>query len=85
MTALVAKLKALPAGADAEAIQNEVFMEWVVPRASGNCSGPGSRRSMRCCWPEPGPCFESSFTAIFGIDRTVALIERALAGDLVGA
>ena len=31
-----------------------------------------------------GPRF-GSFVAIFGIDRTVALIERALAGDLVAA
>jgi len=31
-----------------------------------------------------GPRF-GSFAAIFGIDRTVALIERALAGELIAA
>jgi len=31
-----------------------------------------------------GPRF-GSFVAIFGVDRTVGLIERALAGDLVAA
>ena len=40
---------------------------------------------MRCCWARAkGPRF-GSFTAIFGVDRTVALIERALAGELAGA
>jgi lysyl-tRNA synthetase class 1 len=83
MTALVAKLKALPAGADAEAIQNEVF-------EVGKAAGFEPLRAWFSALYEvllgqsQGPRF-GSFTAIFGIDRTVALIERALAGELVAA
>jgi len=83
MTALVAKLKALPAGADAEAIQNEVF-------EVGKDAGFEPLRAWFSALYEvllgqsQGPRF-GSFTAIFGVDRTVALIERALAGELVAA
>jgi lysyl-tRNA synthetase class 1 len=81
MTELVAKLKALPANADAEAIQNEVF-------EVGKAAGFEPLRAWFSALYEvllgqsQGPRF-GSFTAIFGIDRTVALIERALAGELV--
>jgi lysyl-tRNA synthetase class 1 len=80
MTALVAKLKALPAGADAEAIQNEVF-------EVGKAAGFEPLRAWFSALYEvllgqsQGPRF-GSFTAIFGVQRTVALIERALAGEL---
>jgi lysyl-tRNA synthetase class 1 len=83
MEALVAKLKALPAGADAEAIQNEVF-------EVGKDAGFEPLRAWFGALYEvllgqsQGPRF-GSFTAIFGVDRTVALIERALAGELVAA
>ncbi|MEW5683793.1 MAG: lysine--tRNA ligase [Pseudomonadota bacterium] len=81
MEALVAKLKALPAGADAEAIQNEVF-------EVGKDAGFEPLRAWFSALYEvllgqsQGPRF-GSFVAIFGIDRTVALIEKALAGELV--
>ncbi len=83
MLALVQKLKALPAGADAEAIQNEVF-------AVGKDAGFEPLRAWFTALYEvllgqsQGPRF-GSFAAIFGVDRTIALIERALAGDLVSA
>ncbi|MBU1375845.1 MAG: lysine--tRNA ligase [Alphaproteobacteria bacterium] len=83
MTALVAKLKALPAGADAEAIQNQVF-------EVGKDAGFEPLRTWFSALYEvllgqsQGPRF-GSFTAIFGVDRTVDLIERALAGDLLAA
>ena len=81
MLSLVAQLKALPAGADAEAIQNEVF-------AVGKDAGFEPLRLWFTALYEvllgqsQGPRF-GSFAAIFGVDRTVALIERALAGELV--
>jgi lysyl-tRNA synthetase class 1 len=83
MEALVAKLKALPAGADAEAIQNEVF-------EVGKDAGFEPLRAWFGALYEvllgqsQGPRF-GSFTAIFGVDRTIALIERALAGELAAA
>ena len=83
MEALVAKLKALPAGADAEAIQNEVF-------EVGKAAGFEPLRAWFSALYEvllgqsQGPRF-GSFVAIFGVDRTIALIERALAGELAGA
>jgi lysyl-tRNA synthetase class 1 len=83
MQALVAKLKHLPAGADAEAIQNEVF-------EVGKAAGFEPLRAWFSALYEvllgqsQGPRF-GSFVAIFGVDRTIALIERALAGELVAA
>lgn len=83
METLVAKLKALPPGADAEAIQNEVF-------EVGKAAGFEPLRAWFSALYEvllgqsQGPRF-GSFVAIFGIDRTVDLIERALAGELVSA
>ena len=83
MTELAARLKALPAGADAEAIQNEVF-------EVGKAAGFEPLRTWFAALYEvllgqsQGPRF-GSFTAIFGIERTVALIDRALAGELAAA
>jgi len=83
MEALVGKLKALPAGADAEAIQNEVF-------EVGKAAGFEPLRAWFSALYEvllgqsQGPRF-GSFVAIFGVDRTVQLVERALAGELVSA
>ncbi|CAN5713721.1 lysine--tRNA ligase [soil metagenome] len=83
MEDLVARLKALPAGADAEAIQNEVF-------EAGKAGGFEPLRLWFTALYEvllgqsQGPRF-GSFAAIFGLDRTIALIERGLAGGLVAA
>ena len=83
MADLVARLKALPAGADAEAIQNEVF-------EAGKAAGFEPLRLWFTALYEvllgqsQGPRF-GSFAAIFGLDRTIALIERGVAGELVAA
>jgi lysyl-tRNA synthetase class 1 len=83
MEALVARLRTLPAGADAEAIQNEVF-------EVGKDAGFEPLRAWFSALYEvllgqsQGPRF-GSFTAIFGIERTIALIERALVGELTNA
>jgi lysyl-tRNA synthetase class 1 len=81
MEALVEKLRALPAGADAETIQNEVF-------EVGKAAGFEPLRAWFSALYEvllgqsQGPRF-GSFVAIFGVERTIQLIEKALAGDLV--
>lgn len=81
MEDLVARLRALPAGADAEAIQNEVF-------EVGKAAGFEPLRAWFGALYEvllgqsQGPRF-GSFVAIFGIERTIQLIDRALAGELV--
>jgi lysyl-tRNA synthetase class 1 len=81
MEALGARLKALPAQADAETIQNEVF-------EVGKAAGFEPLRAWFSALYEvllgqsQGPRF-GSFVAIFGIERTVELIERAVAGELV--
>ena len=83
MADLAARFRALPAGADAEAIQNEVF-------EAGKAAGFEPLRTWFTALYEvllgqsQGPRF-GSFAAIFGLDRTVALIEQALAGDLAKA
>ncbi|MFZ5719855.1 MAG: lysine--tRNA ligase [Pseudomonadota bacterium] len=83
MEALVDKLRTLPAGADAEAIQNEVF-------EVGKAAGFEPLRLWFAALYEvllgqsQGPRF-GSFVAIFGVDRTIALIESALAGELARA
>jgi len=78
MADLLVKLKAMPAGAaDAELIQNEVF-------EVGKTHGFDPLRAWFQALYEvllgqsQGPRF-GSFAAIFGIDRTVALIEEKLA------
>ncbi|MGH6908542.1 MAG: lysine--tRNA ligase [Phenylobacterium sp.] len=83
MEALVAKLKALPVGADAEAIQHEVFE---VGKDAGfePLRGWFSALYEVLLGQTQGPRF-GSFTAIFGVERTIALIEKALAGELVAA
>jgi lysyl-tRNA synthetase class 1 len=81
MRALAAGLKALPPGADAEAIQTLVF-------EVGKDAGFEPLRAWFSALYEvllgqsQGPRF-GSFVAIFGIGRTLALIEKALAGELV--
>jgi lysyl-tRNA synthetase class 1 len=83
MEELVKRLRALPADADAEAIQNQVF-------EVGKAAGFEPLRAWFSALYEvllgqpTGPRF-GSFVAIFGIERTIALIERALAGELVAA
>ena len=83
MEDLITRLKALPAGADAEAIQNEVF-------EAGKAGGFEPLRLWFTALYEvllgqsQGPRF-GSFAAIFGLDRTIALIEQGLAGELVAA
>ncbi|MES2722983.1 MAG: lysine--tRNA ligase [Pseudomonadota bacterium] len=80
---LAARLRALPAGADAEAIQNEVF-------EAGKAAGFEPLRLWFTALYEvllgqsQGPRF-GSFAAIFGLERTIALIERGAAGELVAA
>ena len=77
MLDLLAKLKAMPAGTqDAELIQNEVF-------EVGKAHGFDPLRAWFQALYEvllgqsQGPRF-GSFAAIFGIDRTIALIEEKL-------
>jgi lysyl-tRNA synthetase class 1 len=80
MEALAERLRALPPGADAEAIQNEVFE---VGKAAGFeplRAWFGALYEVLLGQPT-GPRF-GSFVAIFGVDRTLALIDKALAGDL---
>ncbi|CAN7512425.1 lysine--tRNA ligase [Phenylobacterium sp. LjRoot219] len=80
MEDLVGRLRALPAGADAELIQNEVF-------EVGKAAGFEPLRAWFGALYEvllgqsQGPRF-GSFVAIFGVERTIQLIDRALAGEL---
>ena len=80
MTELVARFKALPADADAETIQNNVF------EVGKNAGFEPLRGWFQALYEvllgqSQGPRF-GSFAAIFGLERTIALIERALAGEL---
>lgn len=77
---LAARLRALPAGCqDAELIQNEVY-------EAGKAAGFEPLRGWFTALYEvllgqtTGPRF-GSFAAIFGVDRTLALIDKALAGE----
>jgi lysyl-tRNA synthetase class 1 len=77
---LLARLSALPAGCqDGETIQNEVY-------AAGKAAGFEPLRAWFAALYEvllgqtQGPRF-GSFAAIFGLAETMALIERALAGE----
>jgi lysyl-tRNA synthetase, class I len=81
LTDLTARLRALPAGCrDAEAIQSEVY-------EAGKAGGFEPLRAWFTALYEvllgqsQGPRF-GSFVAIFGLDRTLALIDQALAGEL---
>ncbi len=84
MEDLVPRLKVLPAGCqDAELIQNEVY-------AVGKDAGFEPLRAWFTALYEvllgqsQGPRF-GSFAAIFGLDRTIALVERALRGEDLAA
>ena len=83
MADLVGRLKALPAGADAAAIQDEVY-------ATGKEHGFENLRDwFRALYEvvfgqSQGPRF-GSFAALYGVPETVALIERALAGEDLSA
>ncbi len=77
---LAARLRALPAGCqDAELIQNEVY-------EAGKAGGFEPLRGWFTALYEvllgqtTGPRF-GSFAAIFGLDRTLTLIDKALAGE----
>jgi lysyl-tRNA synthetase class 1 len=80
---LVAKLAALPQGADAEAIQNEVY-------EVGKTNGFANLRDWFKAMYEvlfgqaQGPRM-GSFIALYGVPETIALIRRALAGELLRA
>ncbi|MDF2900021.1 MAG: lysS [Phenylobacterium sp.] len=80
MTELVARFKALPADADAETIQNNVFE---VGKDAGFEPLRGWFQALYevLLGQSQGPRF-GSFAAIFGLERTISLIERALAGEL---
>ncbi|HUO21953.1 MAG TPA: lysine--tRNA ligase [Caulobacteraceae bacterium] len=84
MEDLLARLKALPADCqDAELIQNEVY-------AAGKDAGFEPLRAWFTALYEvllgqsQGPRF-GSFAAIYGVAETIALIERALAGEDLAA
>ena len=84
MEDLLARFKALPAGCqDAELIHNEVY-------EAGKAAGFEPLRAWFTALYEvllgqsQGPRF-GSFAAIFGLDRTIALIERALRGEDLAA
>jgi len=84
MEDLLARLKALPAGCqDAELIQNEVY-------EAGKAGGFEPLRAWFQALYEvllgqsQGPRF-GSFAAIFGLDRTIQLIEDGLASKLIQA
>ena len=81
--ALIEAIEALDADADAEAIQSAVY-------ATGKAAGYENLRSWFQCLYETllgqseGPRM-GSFIALYGRDQSVALMRRALAGELVGA
>ncbi len=84
MADLVTRLKALPPQTtDAETIQNEVY-------EAGKQAGFEPLRAWFSALYEvllgqpQGPRF-GSFAAVFGLDRTIALVERALAGEDLAA
>ncbi|MDP9103601.1 MAG: lysine--tRNA ligase [Pseudomonadota bacterium] len=84
MVDLIARFRALPAGCqDAELIQGEVY-------EAGKAAGFEQLRAWFQALYEvllgqsQGPRF-GSFAAIFGLERTVALIDQALAGELLKA
>jgi lysyl-tRNA synthetase class 1 len=84
MSDLLARLKALPAACqDAELIQNQVY-------EAGKSAGFEPLRAWFTALYEvllgqsQGPRF-GSFAAIFGLDRTISLIERALRGEDLAA
>jgi lysyl-tRNA synthetase class 1 len=84
MADLAARLRALPAGCqDAELIQNEVY-EAGKAAAFEPLRGWFSALYEVLLGQSQGPRF-GSFAAIFGLDRTTALIDRALRGENLAA
>ena len=83
MADLVARLKALPADADGKTIQDAVY-------AVGKEHGFDNLRDwFRALYEvlfgqSQGPRF-GSFAALYGVPATIALIERALAGEDLSA
>ncbi len=78
---LAAKLTTLPAGASAEAIQNEVYE---VGKANGFANLRDWFKAMYevLFGQAQGPRM-GSFIALYGMPETIALIRRALAGELL--
>ena len=77
---LVARLRALPAGCqDGETIQNEVYAAGKEAGFEPLRAWFGALYEVLLGQPQ-GPRF-GSFAAIFGLAETIALIERALAGE----
>jgi lysyl-tRNA synthetase class 1 len=96
LTALDARLAALPAGADAEAIQSQVYE---VGRGferfqNPDRPGPDGRPGVSLAWfatlyrlllgQEKGPRF-GSFVALYGVEETRDLIAKCLSGELAEA
>jgi lysyl-tRNA synthetase class 1 len=92
LAALDATLAALPADADAEAIQTAVYdVGRSFERYQTPPKGEGERPGVALTWfatlyelllgQERGPRF-GSFVAIYGVPETRALIARALSGEL---
>jgi lysyl-tRNA synthetase, class I len=94
---LIATLKALPGDATPEAIQDaSLDVARAIPRYQDHAAKNATpeRPGVSGLWftalynvllgEERGPRF-GSFAAIYGIDNTIALIEKALAGELVAA
>ena len=78
---LAARFRALPRNADAELIQTEVYEAGKAAGFEPLRSWFGALYEVLLGQPQ-GPRF-GSFAAIFGLDRTIALIEDALAGRLI--
>ena len=80
---LVAELEKLPAGASAEDIQTQVY------EVGKRHDFEGLRDWFKACYEillgqDQGPRL-GSFIALYGVDETLALIRRALAGENLGA
>ncbi|MEW5424923.1 lysine--tRNA ligase [Amorphus sp. 3PC139-8] len=94
LAALDAKLATLPKDADAATIQDAIldvargFERYLDPKRKGPDGGPGvsglwfQALYQTLIGQDQGPRF-GSFVALYGIDETRLLIEKALAGELV--
>ncbi|WP_420403748.1 lysine--tRNA ligase [Nisaea sp.] len=80
---LVTELKALPAEADAETIQTQVY-EVGKRHAFENLRDWFKALYQVLLGQDQGPRF-GSFIALYGVEETVALIEKALAGENLAA
>ena len=83
MADLVAKLRALPADADSATIQNEVYAAGKEHEFENLRDWFGALYEV-LFGQKQGPRF-GSFAALYGVPETIALIERALAGEDLGA